>query len=261
VTTTVRPPPRAPPPSPPPYRPIQTTPRPGATMPPPMQAPRPPPPPPPPPPGGFHMSGTELLHLVVSLGALTVAFAFAFAHLQRAEIVGVPTQAEVDSAIRNLPQAFVLVLLGFLLHEMAHKVVAQRLALWAEFRASIGGLAAAIGFSAFTPFLFAAPGAVIIMGNATRKDSALISIAGPLTNIVIGFAFMLVPTGPNPPELGPGVGNFYELAQEVNALLAVFNLLPVRPLDGSKIVAWSVPAYAAMLGLAGLLFASAFGIL
>ncbi|HEV8360850.1 MAG TPA: M50 family metallopeptidase [Candidatus Thermoplasmatota archaeon] len=249
----MRPPPRAPPPSPPPYRPIQTTPRPGATMPPPMQAPRPPPPPPPPP-GGFHMSGTELLHLVVSLGALTVAFAFAFAHLQRAEIVGVPTQAEVDSAIRNLPQAFVLVLLGFLLHEMAHKFVAQRLDLWAEFRASAGGLVTALGLCIFTTIIFAAPGAVLIVGNATRRDGALISIAGPLTNIVIGFAFLpFVGASPNPTEFG-GLGNFFQAAVLVNALLAVFNLLPFPPLDGSKIVRYSIPLYLGMLALAGVLF-------
>lgn len=221
---------------------------------------RPLPPPPPPEPAGFHVSGTEILHLVASLVVLTIAFAVAFAHPRTFTDFRAPTEAEFQGAISILPGVFVLVVLGFMLHEFAHKLVAQRLHLWAEFRASIGGLAAALGFGLFTPFLFAAPGAVIIVGDATRKDGALISIAGPMTNIVIGFAFLpFVSSGANPPEFG-SFGNFFEAAVLVNALLAVFNLLPFPPLDGSKIVRYSIPIYVGMLALAGVLFwLSAFG--
>jgi Zn-dependent protease len=204
------------------------------------------------------MSGTEVLHLAVSMGVLSLAFALAFAHPRTLADFRPPSDQEISVALQILPLVAVLVLLGFILHEMAHKVVAQRLNLWAEFRASLGGLVGALGLSAFTPFLFAAPGAVVIVGNATRRDGALISIAGPATNLVIGFLFFLIPTGPNPPELGPGVGNFYELAMQINAMLAVFNLFPVRPLDGSKILPWSAPAFVGMWVLAGLLVYVAF---
>jgi Zn-dependent protease len=203
---------------------------------------------------GFHVSGTEILHLAVSMGVLSLAFAIAFSHQRTLADFRLPTDAEFAAALGILPLVSVIVLLGFLLHEMAHKLVAQRLHLWAEFRASVGGLAAALGFGMFTPFLFAAPGAVIIIGNATRRDGAIISIAGPAVNLVIGFAFLLIPTGPNPPELGPGVGNFYQLGAFVNAMLGLFNLLPFPPLDGSKIARWSIPVYLAMLAVAGGLF-------
>lgn len=249
-----------PPRSPPPPRPSAAPARPAyagaaaAYRPPPPPAPRPAPP-------GFHLGSTEVLHLLVSVATLSVAFAFAFAHLRRSGLgIEVPSQAEVNLALTILPQAFVVVVLGFLLHEMAHKVVAQRLELWAEFRASGGGLVAALALCIFTPIIFAAPGAVLIVGNATRKDGALISIAGPATNIVIGFAFLpFMGSTPNPLEIGTA-GNFFQLAVTVNALLAVFNLLPFPPLDGSKIVRWSIPVYVGMLALAGLLFyVSAFG--
>jgi len=203
---------------------------------------------------GFHVSQGELLHLGVSVLALTLAFSFAFAHFRRASLFEVPTQAEVDTAITILPYAFVIVVLGFMLHELAHKFVAQRLNLWAEFRASVSGLALALGLCVFTTIIFAAPGAVIIVGNATKKDGAIISIAGPLTNIVIGFALLpFVHSGPNTLEVAPGIGNFFQLAVLVNSLLAMFNLLPFPPLDGSKIVRWSIPAYLAMLAVAGVL--------
>jgi Zn-dependent protease len=208
----------------------------------------------------FHVGGQEALHLLVSLAALTVAFAFAFSHLRSQGLLFELGPREVDAAIALMPQAFVLVLLGFMVHEMAHKFVAQRLSLWAEFRSSAGGLGLALLLCIFTPVVFAAPGAVVIVGNATRRDGAVISVAGPLTNILIGFAFLpFVHTGPNPPELGPGIGNFWQAGVLVMALLAVFNLLPVPPLDGSKIARWSVPVYLAMAGLAGVLFFFALG--
>jgi Zn-dependent protease len=191
---------------------------------------------------------------VLSVAALTVAFAFAFAHLHRVDLLAVPTDAEVQDAIRILPYAFVIVVLGFLLHEMAHKVVAQRLALWAEFRASLTGLVAALALCIFTPVIFAAPGAVLLGREATRRDEAMISIAGPMVNIVIGFAFLpFRGASPNPVEVGAGIGDFVQLAVIVNALLAVFNLMPVPPLDGSKILRWSAPTYVGMLALAGAL--------
>lgn len=206
-------------------------------------------------PTGFHVSSTEMIHLAASVGILSVAFAFAFAHFNSTLNISIPTEREVGFAIQILPYSFLIVVMGFLLHEMAHKVVAQRLSLWAEFRASLVGLIAALGLCVLTPILFAAPGAVLIVGNATRKDGALISIAGPATNIAIGFAVLpFVGSSANPIEVGPNIGNFFQLALLVNSLLAVFNLMPFPPLDGSKIIRWSIPTWLGMMGLAVVLF-------
>ena len=73
-----------------------------------------------------------------------------------------------------------------------------------------------------------------------NKDSALISLAGPLSNItmaIIGalvFRFMeWVPFI----LFGPVIVEIVSTFIYFNVLLAVFNLIPIHPLDGFKVVA------------------------
>src|SRR3989338_1022011 len=80
--------------------------------------------------------------------------------------------------------------LGFLLHELAHKFVAQRYGCVAEFRAWDQFLFLALGMAAFIGFLFAAPGAVMISGMITRRENGIVSVAGPATNYVLGLLFL-----------------------------------------------------------------------
>ena len=65
---------------------------------------------------------------------------------------------------------------------------------------------------------------------------ALVAIAGPLSNIFIALVFGLVlrlsPTLPMLPTLNP----FLMIIVWINLLLAVFNLIPIPPLDGSKLL-------------------------
>ncbi len=75
-----------------------------------------------------------------------------------------------------------------------------------------------------------------------RRDWALVGAAGPLTNIVIAFIltalFSLVrESGPIAADLRDvlALGIFF------NALLAVLNLVPIPPLDGSRVVQYFLP--------------------
>lgn len=65
-----------------------------------------------------------------------------------------------------------------------------------------------------------------------RKDMALVSIAGPITNLVlaIGFAGLIHLLG-----FGNSLYPVLRLIVEINLLLGIFNLIPIPPLDGSKI--------------------------
>ena len=74
-----------------------------------------------------------------------------------------------------------------------------------------------------------------------RWGPALVAVAGPLSNVILALIFVaivrIVPATSTFPSLALGL----DLIIYVNLLLAVFNLVPVPPLDGSKILAALLP--------------------
>src|SRR5687768_5892489 len=122
-------------------------------------------------------SRTELLHLTLAVVALTLAFSIVLGRQDAGQLprLDLPT----------VLTAFLAVGTGFVLHELAHKVVAQRYGHWAEFRAQFGGLGITVLVAAFTKFLFAAPGAVLIQGRVTPRENGLIRLVGPGMNLLI----------------------------------------------------------------------------
>lgn len=195
-------------------------------------------------------SRTELRHLGVALVALTVAFTFVLADRTTGDV------ASILTGIRpvHVLSAFLAVVTGFVLHELAHKVLAQRYGHWAEFRAQFGGLGFTVLIAALTQFLFAAPGAVLIQGRVTPRENGLISLVGPGMNFLIaGITYPLAwrtDTEASATIIFQGIAT-------VNAVLCLFNLLPLGPLDGRKVLRWSKGAYAVALALAVALFVSA----
>ncbi len=142
---------------------------------------------------------------------------------------------------------------GFLLHELAHRAVAHRFGLRARFEAYYNYLGLAFLFS-FAGFIFAAPGAVYTEGPRTQRQQMLISVAGPVTNIVLGVLFLLLP-----PAIGrigdPASGvTLAAFGHRINVWLALFNMIPVGGLDGQAVLRHSKPVYAAVVIVAGILF-------
>ena len=135
--------------------------------------------------------------------------------------------------------AFFTAGIGFLFHELMHKFVAQGYGLFAEFRASYKMLWLAILFS-FFGFIIAAPGAVYIKGNITKEKNGKISLAGPLTNIVLAILFLILIFLLKPSGI-PGA--FFGFGLTINSLLAAFNMIPTIPFDGHKVLAWNKPIY------------------
>ncbi len=128
------------------------------------------------------------------------------------------------------------VITGFFLHEMSHKYMAFRYGFPAAFQAWYIGLGIAL-FSAFMGFLFAAPGAVMVYGYPSKRENGIISAAGPSTNIILGFS--LLAAG----YLFPQFSFALWYVAYFNFFLAFFNLLPIPPMDGTKIIPWNIKAY------------------
>ncbi|MBI4981020.1 metalloprotease [Candidatus Woesearchaeota archaeon] len=123
--------------------------------------------------------------------------------------------------------------IGFLLHELAHKIAAQRFGCMAEFRAFDQMLFLALGLAAVIGFTFIAPGAVMISGMITRRENGIISLAGPLTNYVLGLLFLGLMF------LLPPLGFIFSIGFQINFWLGLFNMIPFLNFDGAKIMNWN----------------------
>ena len=134
--------------------------------------------------------------------------------------------------------------LGFILHELAHKWLANKFHCHAEFRANDQMLVLAIVF-AFFGFIFAAPGAVLISGHLSKERNGIVSFGGPLTNLLLGLLFIGLNT------IYPSL--IFSLGAFVNVFLGFFNLLPLPMFDGIKVYQWNKMMYFSAMTLAGLL--------
>ena len=155
---------------------------------------------------------------------------------------------------------FVLTLVpAIVLHELAHGVVADRFGDMTPRlagRLTLNPVKHADPFGSLIlpgllllPYLFGDGGPVfgyakpmpVNTSNLQNPDRKLmvIALAGPLTNMllaVIGaLAFRIVGTEPGT------VQQFLFIWMFLNVLLAVFNIMPIPPLDGSKVVAMFLP--------------------
>jgi Zn-dependent protease len=197
-------------------------------------------------------SSREIRDLAAAWIALGVAFALFFAGGGQRAVLGILEGGIVGPVLVSLLTAGV----GFLFHEIAHKVVAVRFGQVAEFRADYGMLFLAV-VSALAGFIFAAPGAVHHRGRLTAREHGLIALAGPATNAVLAAIFLPVFL------IGTTVGaEFLALVGSrgliINLFLAAFNMLPFGPLDGKTVLGWSKSVFVAFFVPATLLTAGAF---
>jgi len=72
-----------------------------------------------------------------------------------------------------------------------------------------------------------------------RRDAAIIAMAGPFSNLLTAVMLAVVTKYlPVPMIIGPTIGAIYWLS----LILFLFNILPIAPLDGSKLIGLVVPA-------------------
>lgn len=184
--------------------------------------------------GGISTSEVELKDIIKAWIAVSIAFAIAF-----------NSSNLLTSFYTKFIIASLTVGVGFLLHELGHKVVAQKYGCFAEFRSFDSVLLLAIAMS-FFGFIFAAPGAVMISGRVSKIKYGKISAAGPIVNIVLALGFLALSFAQ-----APGLLKMISYQGFViNSWLAMFNLIPFWLFDGYKILKWSKIAYGAMAAAA-----------
>lgn len=188
------------------------------------------------------MNRRELTDLTISWLTISIAFSILIS----------PGFFNITSFALAFPLSLIVVGTGFIAHELAHRQVARHFGAHAEYRAWTAGLVFAIA-SAFIGFIFAAPGAVYIYGqNIDLRQNGLISVAGPATNILISIGFLGLALA--------GINNWVTLLGalgfRINMFLALFNLLPIGPLDGGKVFKWNPAVWLVAIGIsfAGVFF-------
>ena len=187
----------------------------------------------------------EMKNIILADVVLTVAFASTIAG-------GIFSLGSGGSFLATfvsfLPISAMAVTLSFVLHELMHKFTAQHYGAAAAFKTSLNGLIITLLTGAFG-FLIGIPGATWIFTNSfTKRENGIVSLAGPLTNFVVfgvfvGLLFLL-----NPPAQSY-LHTSLQFTLFISILLAFFNMLPVYPLDGSKVLAWSKPIYAVTMAV------------
>jgi Zn-dependent protease len=144
-------------------------------------------------------------------------------------------------------------------HEAAHGFVAHRLGdntAWQLGRVTFNPLKHIDPFGtlmlpamlllAHSPFLFgyAKPVPVNFRAlNNPRRDMVLVALAGPATNILLAFAaalaFHALPFAPA--NAAQWLADNLQNALVLNVVLAVFNMLPIPPLDGGRVAVGLLP--------------------
>jgi Zn-dependent protease len=93
-----------------------------------------------------------------------------------------------------------------------------------------------------------------------RLGDALVSAAGPLSNVLFGFfaavglvsvqiaSFRNAGLEPDARSMGVGLGVLLLRLVQMNAVLAVFNALPVPPLDGARLLPKALDPFMAQYG-------------
>ncbi len=182
-------------------------------------------------------SSKELVDLFVAWLGVSFAFYLAFSGVSL-------SNASLENILVTLTVPLLVVGSSFVLHELLHKFTAQRYGFWSEFRANYVTLGLSILFAYVTHIVFAAPGATMIYGpNITKRQNGIISAAGPLLNLALGGLYLLLHMLTPPGSLLSYVG-IYGFA--INIWLSAFNLLPIGPLDGRKVLDWGVLQYVAI---------------
>ena len=175
----------------------------------------------------------ELAHLVV----VTLALGFIFmSYLPRAQPRSPYGQSYGGFDRESFKLAIMVTAPAVILHELGHKFAALFLGLTATFKAWWFGLFLGVVLKLFnSPLIILAPGYVEIGGNVTPFASFITAFSGPFINLLLWFVAWLVLERKT--HMTQRSAIVWHLTKQVNMFLFIFNMIPIPPLDGSKVFA------------------------
>jgi len=173
---------------------------------------------------------------------------------------GTLSEEQISLDLKSILVSLPVFLLAIILHEVAHGWVAYRLgdptAKWSgrltlnpvSHIDPLGAIFFLVSLAAGVGFGWAKPVPVNIYNiKDPRRGMIMVSLAGPAANILQALSYAIIFRI----TVGTGIFDYSFLAEiigtvcvtgvVINIMLAIFNLLPVPPLDGSKILMGLLP--------------------
>lgn len=160
-------------------------------------------------------------------------------------VIGGALGADSQEAILEICLFLIAGFISVLIHELGHALTAQKFGARSEIvLQAFGGYAAYSGV------------------RLSRKQSFLVTAAGPAVQILLGLLVMLII--PRLPVISPFGSYFLQTLMGISFVWAILNLLPVLPLDGGRmlesilgpqrirVTLWVSIIVAVLIGLLGL---------
>jgi Zn-dependent protease len=173
----------------------------------------------------------ELIDLVI----VTIALGYIFsAYIQRPRTELELVYPKLGLSWKDFKFAMIVTAPAVIFHELAHKFVALAVGLTATFKAWYAGLGIGVFLRIIgSPLIILAPGYVQISSTASDLAIFLTAFSGPLTNLLLFFIAGYILTHARKLTRNQAVTLY--MTKQINFFLFIFNMLPIPPLDGSKV--------------------------
>lgn len=177
----------------------------------------------------------EVLEIAITVAAL----GYIFSHLikKQKSIFGLMFENRFFD-LENFKYSTLVVAPAIILHELGHKFVSMAMGFAATYHLMPWGLGIGVflrligsGFIFFIPG-YVAPATSTAWDSMTAGQLGLVGFAGPLINLILFFTFWLLIKY----DVKPKYNRLFWISKQINLMLFIFNMLPIPPLDGYKVV-------------------------